>query len=97
MKVLNALKSSPLSVNVHGIHPHFYKLAERWTEMFSDRELAELAMYVLKERAFEINKFSCNTNKQVNNEFLSTLDEFEKEIYKASGESNRQIRTWLKS
>lgn len=94
-KVLNAIKADPVSVDLHQILPNFYKLVEKWCEMFSDADIAEVAMATLKERAFEINNYAGNANKQVTNNFLHSLDEYERQLFKVTMESNKQMRHWM--
>lgn len=96
-KVINAIKANPLSIDLHSILTNYYRLSEKWAAMFSDEELIEVVLTMLKERAFEINNFACNTNKQSNNNFIYSLDEFEKKLYKATSVSNKQMRNWIKS
>lgn len=93
--VLNAVKTSPINIDLHKLVPNYYKLIEKWCVMFNDKELIETIMIMLRERAFEINNFAGNSNKQINNEFLYTLDEFEKRLYKMTSESNKYMRKWL--
>ena len=46
--------------------------------MYNDEKLIENVMNCLKIRSLEIYNFSNNANKTLNNEFLYSLDEFEK-------------------
>ncbi|EGV64475.1 hypothetical protein PSN45_004784 [Yamadazyma tenuis] len=93
--VQNAIKSDPVSIDLHSIAPNFYILAERWCALFTDEELSETLKKLCKERAYEINNFASNTSKQINNNFILSLDEFEKKLYKRTMESNRNLRDWL--
>ncbi|RLV92760.1 DNA replication complex GINS protein PSF3 [Spathaspora sp. JA1] len=94
-KVINAIKSNPTSVDLHKLLPYYYKLIEKWCSMFNDEDLIENVMNMLRERTFEINSFA-NNNKQLNSEFLYTLEEFEKKLFKQTSESNKLMRNWLK-
>ncbi|CAK7898113.1 DNA replication complex GINS protein Psf3p [[Candida] anglica] len=96
-KVLNAIKANPLTVDLHSILTNYYKLSEKWAAMFNDAELAQVISTMLKERAFEINNYACNANKSTNNNFLYSLDEFEKALYKKTATSNKQMRQWIKN
>ena len=96
-KVLNAIKTSAVSIDLHKLVPHFYTLIEKWCTMFSDEKLVEIILEMLKQRSMEINNFANNANKNINSEFLYTLDEFEKSLYKVTAESNKQMRNWFKS
>lgn len=93
-KVRNAIKADPKSVDLHSIMSNYYKLVEKWATMFEERDLAELAMAMLKERAVEIDNYAGNSNKHVNSNFLHSLDEFEKKLYKVTNESKKQMREW---
>ncbi|PSK39625.1 hypothetical protein C7M61_001425 [Candidozyma pseudohaemuli] len=93
-KVLNAIRADPKSVDLHSLKASYYKLAEQWIYIFSDHQVAEIVMELLKLRALEIDNFASNTNKHVNSSFLLSLDEFEKKLYKVTAESKRQNRQW---
>ncbi|KAG7660582.1 PSF3 [[Candida] subhashii] len=96
VKVISAMKTSPISVDLHKLLPNYYSMVEKWCLMFNDTILIENVMNMLKERAFEINNFANNANKQISNEFMYTLDEFEKKLFKKTLESNKLMRKWLK-
>lgn len=93
-KVLNAIHADPKSVDLHSLKASYYKLAEQWIYIFSDRQVAEVVMQLLKARALEIDNFASNTNKHVNSSFLLSLDEFEKTLFKVTAQSKRQMREW---
>lgn len=93
-KVLNAIQSNPVTVDLHSILTNYYKLVEKWALMYEDRDLIETSMQMLKERAFEISNFANNTNKQMNNGFIFSLDEFEKKLFKLTSDSSRQMKKW---
>ncbi|EDK47344.1 hypothetical protein LELG_05525 [Lodderomyces elongisporus NRRL YB-4239] len=102
-KVKNALKSDSTSLDLHKLSPQYYKMVERWCNLFEERELVELIMDSLKLRSFEINNYASNIagssggkGKHFNNEFIYTLDEFEKRLFKETGESHKLMRQWLK-
>lgn len=93
--VKSAIKSDSVFIDLHSILPNYYNFATRWCEMFNDAELSEILKKLCKERAFEINNYASNTSKQINNNFIMSLDEFEKKLYKKTMESNRALRDWL--
>lgn len=64
--------------------------------MYNDEKLIENVMNCLKIRSLEIYNFSNNANKTLNNEFLYSLDEFEKALFKLTSESNKLMRKWFK-
>lgn len=96
-KVTNAVKTGPTSIDLHKLLGHYYTLAEKWCTFFSEPQLIETIMFMFKERAAHINNYASNTNKQMNNNFLYTLDEFEKYLYKLTSEANREMRKWLQN
>ncbi|CAK9442134.1 uncharacterized protein LODBEIA_P58770 [Lodderomyces beijingensis] len=96
-KVQNAMKSDAKSLDLHKLSPQYYKLIERWCNLFYEPQLVELIMESLKKRSFEINNFASNVYaKHFNNDFIYTLDEFEKKLFKETSESNRLMRQWLR-
>ncbi|CUM65691.1 uncharacterized protein PRCAT00003339001 [Priceomyces carsonii] len=94
-RVTNAIKTSPVSVDLHSIMPNYYKLAEKWCALFEDRSTIQIIMEMLRERAFEIYNFANNANKQVNNDFVYSLDEFERKLLRVTSDTNRQMRKWI--
>lgn len=93
-KVLNAIRADPNSVDLHSIASNYYRLTEKWLALFNDAELVDAVMTMLKERAVEIDNYASNTLKHVNSNFLYSLDEFEKALYRATYESKKQMRAW---
>lgn len=93
-KVINAIKTSPTSVDLHAILPYYYRLTEKWASMFSDSELATVVSDTLKRRSLEIYNHANSATKQLN--FIYSLDEYEKEVFKKTSESSRSMRQWLK-
>lgn len=94
-KVANAVKTGPTSIDLHKFLAHYYTLAEKWCTIFTEPELVETIMTLFKERATQINNHASNTNKQLNNDFLYTMDEFEKQLYKITSEASREMKKWL--
>lgn len=93
-KVLNAIRADPKSVDLHSIMANFYKLCEKWATMFNEKELIDTILMMLKERAMEIDNFASNATKHVSSPFLLSLDEFEKDLYRITYESKKQMRIW---
>jgi GINS complex subunit 3 len=95
-KVINAIKTSPVSLDLHSISPHFYALVEKWAMLYEDNELSEVAQEMLKERADEINNYAQNLRgTHQESGFLYSMDEFEKTLYKTAHESYKQIKKWM--
>ncbi|KAI3405121.1 PSF3 [Candida oxycetoniae] len=96
-KVKNAFKSDPQSLNLHKLSPQYYKMIQRWCSLFYEPDLVELIMNSLKVRSFEINNFASNVYaKHFNDEFIYTLEEFEKRLFKETSESHKLMRQWLR-
>ena len=95
-KVLNAVKTGPLAIDLLAILPNFYTLCEKWASMFNDEQLIEIVQTLLTERASEINNHACNA-KSGNSTFLQSLDEFEKKLYHDTAKNHRLVREWLRS
>lgn len=95
-KVLNAIKTGPTSIDLHKLLAYYYTLIQRWCTIFPNPELVDTVLTMFKERASAISNYANNTNKQLNNDFLYTLDEFEKSVHKLSSETNREMRKWFR-
>lgn len=68
-KVTNAIKTDPVSLDLHSINPHFYELALKWCALYADKDLAEIVSNLLIQRSQEINNFAYSTaiqNKNIN-------------------------------
>lgn len=100
-RVINAIKSSPVSLDVHSISAHFYALAVKWATLFNDRELVEVLNYMLLERAQVINNHASSvpvdtlTRGREVGTFMLTLDEYEKRLYRDSHASCKEMKRWL--
>ncbi|KAI5956078.1 PSF3 [Candida theae] len=96
-KVLNAIKSDALSLDLHKLSGQYYSMIEKWGKLFTEPRLIEQIMEMLKVRSFEINNYASNIHsKHFNTEFIYTLDEFEKKLFRDTSESNKLMRQWLK-
>ncbi|CAI4739030.1 BDC_1c_G0047960.mRNA.1.CDS.1 [Saccharomyces cerevisiae] len=109
-KVMNAIKTDPVALDLHSINSHFFSLAIKWIMLFSEKELANVVSELLLQRAQELNhhasslsidlnaystgKNSANTNIATST-FLLKLEEMEKEIYKKSHESYKDTKRWM--
>lgn len=45
-KVINAIKTSSTSLDVHSISQHYYALVQKWGELFTDKELVDVVQQV---------------------------------------------------
>lgn len=97
-QLINAIKSDSVNIDLHSILSNYYILIEKWCDMFQDRELSGILMQMLKERCYMINNYANNTNaNKLSNEFLLSLDAYEKKLFKLTSESNKQLKNWLNS
>lgn len=105
-KVINAIKADPVALDIHSINPHFFALAIKWIALFNDKTLAATINDLLLKRAQELNHFASNVasdskhvidsnNNATISNFLLTLDEFEKKIYKEAHESYKEAKKWM--
>ncbi|SCU92667.1 LAFA_0F12090g1_1 [Lachancea sp. 'fantastica'] len=100
-RVINAIKSGPVSLDVRSINSHFYALAVKWATLFNDRNLVEVLNYMLLERSQEIRNHASSTDLdnlaqgRDPSTFMLTLDEFEKVIYRSSHESCKDMKQWM--
>ncbi|ODQ65157.1 DNA replication complex GINS protein-like protein psf3 [Nadsonia fulvescens var. elongata DSM 6958] len=95
-KVLNALKSDPLNVDLKQQCSVYYLLAERWLSIFGDVELATILMETLKKRASLTYDYAHNSRgAQYESDFAAKLDEFERKMFKTAHDSAKDLRKWL--
>ncbi|KAH3671401.1 hypothetical protein WICMUC_004698 [Wickerhamomyces mucosus] len=95
-KVLNAIKTSSISLDLHSISTNYYSLVEKWAGLYNDEELVQVIGDMLKERSDEINNYAQNfKGNQQESGFLYSLDEFEKKLYKITHESYKNLKKWL--
>ncbi|SCU82672.1 LAMI_0C00408g1_1 [Lachancea mirantina] len=99
-RVLNAIKSSPTSLDVHSLSAHFYELAIKWATLFSDRRLVNVLNTMMIERAQEVNNHALSIPADSapalqSGTFLLTLDEFEKRIFRDSHTSYKDMKSWM--
>lgn len=96
-KVLNAIKTDAKSLDLHKLSSQYYSMIIKWGKLFYEPKLIEQAMEMIKERSFEINNYASNIHsKHFNTEFIYTLDEFEKKLFRDTSDSNKLMRQWLK-
>lgn len=95
-KVLNALKSSPSSVDLRLLSSVYYGLAEQWLALMDAPELAAILIESFKKRAADISDLATNSRgAQDSSDFLYRLDLFETRLYKITHEANKDLKTWL--
>ncbi|EDO15302.1 hypothetical protein Kpol_1038p8 [Vanderwaltozyma polyspora DSM 70294] len=54
-KVINAIKTSPESLDLHSINSHFIELANKWIALFGDTDLANVIYDLTLARSIELN------------------------------------------
>ncbi|KAH3898660.1 related to DNA replication complex GINS protein PSF3 [Saccharomycodes ludwigii] len=108
-RVLNAIKAGGETLDLHTICPYFYFILEKWSTIYNSDELVDLFMELLRKRGVKISNYASSTsmlqasdqqpskNYIHNNsqEFLLTLDEFEKKLYKTTQLSYKNMNKWL--
>ncbi|EGP88746.1 unnamed protein product [Zymoseptoria tritici ST99CH_3D1] len=97
-RVLNALRADPKSVDVRAQAQWFYGLGERMLELFEDEEVAEVLNDTFKQRSLEIADKAQNTRnvqQGSDNEFMSGLDETERQLFRAAHDGSHAVRKWL--
>ena len=110
-KVINAIKTDSVALDLHTISPYFYLLVEKWISLFSDKNLSAVVNDLLLSRGREINNYASSVATTetssyhsqdhgmnlLSSTFLLTLDEFEKKVYKSSQESYKESKKWVDS
>lgn len=94
---LNFIKSDPLRINLSPYN-FYYKIVSKWSYMFNDTELADLISKMFVSRASEINALSYKSNDQFNGdnqEFLNSLENSERDLFKISHTSYKDIKNWF--
>lgn len=97
-KVINALKSDPINVDLKLLSTVYYPLARQWLQMVDSPALAEVLVDAFKARMSDVADMSANsTNSGVRDQsdFLYKLDSVENNIFKASHEAHKDLKEWL--
>ncbi|KAI6248257.1 DNA replication complex GINS protein psf3 [Erysiphe necator] len=104
-RVINALKADPTSVDLHALAPNFYGLGARILELFEEEEICNVLIQAWQTRAIEINDHARYAAANQRNgigfgdeglEFLRGLDEAEKELFRASHDSSKNLWNWMR-
>lgn len=94
---LNFIKTDPLQINL-APYAYYYKIVAKWSYMFNDTELVNLISRTYVDRVSEINDLSFKTNDQFsgdNQEFLNGLENTEKDLFKISHLSYKNMKNWF--
>ncbi|KAF2716518.1 GINS complex, Psf3 component [Polychaeton citri CBS 116435] len=96
-RVMNALRADPKSVDLRAQGRWFYGLAARMLDLFEDEEIIEVLTETFKTRSTEIADKANNTRSvsTSDNEFISGLDESERQLFRAAHEGNQSVRRWF--
>ncbi|OBA15149.1 uncharacterized protein OGAPODRAFT_101621 [Ogataea polymorpha] len=93
---LNFIKSDALRLNLNP-YMFYYRIVTKWSNMFGDAELVELISKALVDRASELNDLSFKLNDHFtggNLEFMNNLDSYEKQLFKNSHKSYKDLKMW---
>ncbi|KAG7865864.1 hypothetical protein KL918_004343 [Ogataea parapolymorpha] len=93
---LNFIKSDALRLNLNP-YMFYYRIVTKWSNMFGDAELVELISKALVDRASELNDLSFKLNDHFrggNLEFMNNLDSYEKQLFKNSHKSYKDLKIW---
>lgn len=89
---LNALKSGPASADLREQSPVFTHLGLYWLDLFQSEELSRVLYETIQARAAEI------LDAAVAQRGMSpSLDEYERQLYKASSATVRDLKKWQRS
>ncbi|KAF1977515.1 DNA replication complex GINS protein PSF3 [Bimuria novae-zelandiae CBS 107.79] len=96
-RVLNALKADARTVDLRSLAPHFYNLGARILELFEEEEMIEILSDAFKSRAAVIADQAHNPRGALGEgaDFMRGLDENERQLFRASHDSAKAVRTWM--
>ncbi|KAF2449455.1 DNA replication complex GINS protein PSF3 [Karstenula rhodostoma CBS 690.94] len=96
-RVLNALKADARTVDLRALAPHFYNLGARVLELFEEEEMIEVLSDAFKSRAAVIADQAHNPRGALGEgaDFMRGLDENERQLFRASHDSAKAVRTWM--
>ncbi|CCE61112.1 hypothetical protein TPHA_0A00270 [Tetrapisispora phaffii CBS 4417] len=73
-KIINAIKASPESLDLHAINSYFIEVWSKWINLFADKNLSLILQDLILKRSIEISNFASNimTSVYSNNQFDHT-------------------------
>jgi GINS complex subunit 3 len=79
-KVVNALKTDAVNVDLHAQSSVFFAMAERWLSLFGDHDLTEVMVETVQRRSAEISDFAHTPRGTAGDsgDFLLKLESFER-------------------
>ncbi|KAI9806150.1 MAG: DNA replication protein [Piccolia ochrophora] len=94
---MNALKADPRTVDLRAQAPHFYSLGAEILELFDEEEIVDVLTETFKKRAAEISDQAHNPRGATGEglEFLRTLDETERQLFRSAHDSAKTVRSWM--
>lgn len=95
-KVINAIKTNSLVLDLHNIQSYMVSIGIKWCDIFKDVELSEILNKLIVERSIEINDLSHNVNNN-NNDLLLKFDNFERVLYRLNSQQIKRFNSWLTS
>ncbi|KAF2765858.1 GINS complex, Psf3 component [Teratosphaeria nubilosa] len=102
VRVMNALRADPKSVDVRAQAQWFYGLAERLFELFEEEEMVGVISDTFKQRALEIADKAQNTRTTQQggsdaSDFMSGLDDAERQLFRAAHDGSNSVKKWFES
>jgi GINS complex subunit 3 len=96
--VLNALKASPIAIDLRSQNANFYELATTILELFEEDELVDVLSDTFKARAGRIADYASKARGGgQGEEFLRGLDETERVLFREAHEGGKRVRDWVTS
>ncbi|KAI9012745.1 hypothetical protein BC832DRAFT_589730 [Gaertneriomyces semiglobifer] len=94
-RVRNDLAASPMAVNLNRLCPYFYRFGVKIINLVVDAMLPTILSNALKARLPLIMDYTQTSKLRTDrSDFIMTLDETEKDIYKLGHESASQMTQW---
>lgn len=66
-KVINAIKTSPETLDLHSINSHFINIANKWITLFGDKNLSNILNDLLLQRSIELNSHASSVMINISN------------------------------
>ncbi|KAJ1972550.1 DNA replication protein [Dimargaris xerosporica] len=88
------LQASTTNVNFHTLCPYFYQFGMKLAETLQEPQLNQLLSDVYRERLQVILDAAQRADSQNMIEFVSQLEESEKQLYTLAKQSTQEIRQW---
>ncbi|KAK9768103.1 DNA replication protein [Basidiobolus ranarum] len=93
-KVRSSLRACSTNVNFHTLNPYYYLYGLLLVDLLEDVDLNMVLADAFKARIQLIMDYTQTVQSRVQTEFLTILDETEKELYKIGAVSQATLRKW---